>query len=279
RRSSRRARRWWPNRTPGSPGRARTTPRPAERGPGGRTDPPGSPSSPRGRSRGRRRTSSARPRCARRSGRPPAGRGRGRRGPPPSRPRRPLGGRSRRGACRSSRSSPRSGPFGRISGLAAVEPYDQDRPTKGYGQFCPMARASELVAQRWTTVIIRNLLAGATTFGGILDGAPGLSKTLLSQRLQQLERHRVIRRSPNPNGRGHTYHLTDIGMELAPVLEALGTWGTRWLDLDAEHLDPYPVLWDISKLIAQEDLPERRVVIRFDITDRRWRNRFWLVLE
>jgi len=160
-----------------------------------------------------------------------------------------------------------------------VDPYDQDRPMKGYGQFCPMARASELVAQRWTTVIIRNLLAGATTFGGILDGAPGLSKTLLSQRLQQLERHRVIRRSPNPNGRGHTYHLTDIGMELAPVLEALGTWGTRWLDLDAEHLDPYPVLWDISKLIAQEDLPERRVVIRFDITDRRWRNRFWLVLE
>lgn len=147
---------------------------------------------------------------------------------------------------------------------------------KGYRQFCPMARASELVAERWTPVILRNLMAGCETFGAILEGAPGLSRTLLSERLRKLERHGILER--RPARMGHTYHLTAMGRGLWPVLDALGTWGARFLDLRNEHLDPYPVLWDMSRLIPEESLPPQRVVIRFEITDAGPRRRFWLVL-
>jgi DNA-binding HxlR family transcriptional regulator len=150
---------------------------------------------------------------------------------------------------------------------------------KGYEQFCPMARASEVVTERWTPIIVRNLLAGCTTFGEILDAAPGLSKTLLVERLRKLERYKIVELRDKPSGRGSTYHLTPLGFELWPVLEALGTWGSRWLDLEEEHLNPYLVLWDLSKLIDAKDLPDRRVVIRFDLTDLTRRNRFWLLLE
>lgn len=147
---------------------------------------------------------------------------------------------------------------------------------KAYRQFCPMARAAELVAERWTPVILRNLLAGCETFGAILEGAPGLSRTLLSERLRKLERHGILER--RPARAGHSYHLTAMGRDLWPVLDALGTWGARFLDLREEHLDPYPVLWDMSKLIPAENLPDERVVIRFDVPDAGPRRRFWLVL-
>ncbi|HVM35896.1 MAG TPA: helix-turn-helix domain-containing protein [Actinomycetota bacterium] len=150
---------------------------------------------------------------------------------------------------------------------------------KSYGQFCPMARASEIVAERWTPIILRNMLAGCQTFGEILDGAPGLSKTLLTQRLRGLERRRIVERRTASSGRGHTYHLTEVGRELWSVLEALGTWGARYLDLDPDHLNPYVVLWDVSRLIEERELPHSRVVVRFDLTDRDRRNRFWLVLN
>lgn len=149
-----------------------------------------------------------------------------------------------------------------------------------YRQFCPMARASELVAERWTPIILRNLLAGCTTFSEILDGSPGLSKTLLTQRLRRLERHQIIERRPGRSSRSYTYHLTTpIGYDLVPILEQLAVWGQRYLDLGPEHLNPYLVLWEMSRLIPKSELPEQRVVTRFDLTDLTRRNCFWLVLE
>lgn len=152
-------------------------------------------------------------------------------------------------------------------------------PMKSYRQFCPMARASELVAERWTPIILRNLLAGCTTFSEILDGSPGLSKTLLTQRLRRLERHQIVERRPGRSSRSHTYHLTPIGYDLAPILEELAVWGQRYLDLGPEHLNPYLVLWEMSRLIPESELPEQRVVTRFELTDLTRRNCFWLVLE
>ncbi len=83
-----------------------------------------------------------------------------------------------------------------------------------YGQFCPIARASEILAERWTPVILRNLLNGCTTFGKLASGAPGISRTLLSRRLQELERAGVIQIGPKPDGNGSTYQLTAAGREL-----------------------------------------------------------------
>ena len=150
---------------------------------------------------------------------------------------------------------------------------------KTYRQFCPMARAAEVLAERWTLIIVRNLLMGCHTFSEILEAAPGLPRSVLSQRLVVLERCNVVERGAHPSGRGHAYYLTSVGEDLWPVCEAMGIWGTRWLDLEREHMEPHLVLWDISKQIQPDQLPLERVVVRFDLTDRSRRNRFWLVLE
>lgn len=94
-----------------------------------------------------------------------------------------------------------------------------------YGQYCPIARAAEILAERWTPLIVRNIHAGCGTYGENLAGAPGLSHTLLTQRLRRLAKAGVITTTPKKNGRGVQYTLTEAGDELWPVLLALGAWG------------------------------------------------------
>jgi DNA-binding HxlR family transcriptional regulator len=149
---------------------------------------------------------------------------------------------------------------------------------RGYGQYCPIARASEIFAERWTPIILRNVFLGCRTFTEISAGAPGLSHTLLTQRLRQLERVGVIERRPAPEGRGRLYFPTPAGEELDAVCLALGTWGARWLEAAPEDLGPYVVLWAASRLLDPADLPSQRVVIRFDFPAMGRPNRFWLVL-
>jgi DNA-binding HxlR family transcriptional regulator len=93
-----------------------------------------------------------------------------------------------------------------------------------YGQYCPIARGAEIFAERWTPLIIRNLHLGCETFGEILEGAPGLSRTLLAQRLKQLERLGIVESAPKAQGRGHRYQLTSSGHDLFKVCETLGEW-------------------------------------------------------
>jgi DNA-binding HxlR family transcriptional regulator len=148
-----------------------------------------------------------------------------------------------------------------------------------YGQYCPIARGAEIFAERWTPLIIRNLHLGCTNFNEILAGAPGLSKTLLSQRLKQLERLGIVESSAKPDGRGHHYELTPAGDELFTVCTALGEWGAHWLEIAPEHLDPFVALWSMCNALRRDRLPDRRVVIRFDFTGRRPPERFWLLIE
>lgn len=148
-----------------------------------------------------------------------------------------------------------------------------------YRQYCPVARGAEIFAERWTPLIIRNLFLGCRTFTEILEGAPGMSKTLLTERLRAMERYEVIERRPRPSGRGHTYHLTPAGVELVDVCFALGRWGARWLEVAPEHLGPHVVLWNVARLADTSDLPRPRMVVRFDVTDQPAPNRYWLVLE
>jgi DNA-binding HxlR family transcriptional regulator len=155
--------------------------------------------------------------------------------------------------------------------LAAVE-------VRSYGQYCPIARASEILAMRWTPIIVRNLLLGCETFGEIQDGAPGIPRTLLSQRLRLLEQYGVVVREPNAGGRGSRYRLTPAGEELIEVCDAMGAWGARWLELAPAHMDAGAVLWAMCRLADPDDLPAARTVIRFDISDGP-RPRFWVVLQ
>jgi len=159
-----------------------------------------------------------------------------------------------------------------------------------YGQYCPIARGAEIFAERWTPLIIRNLYLGCGSFSEILEGAPGLSRTLLSQRLKQLERLGVVVSAPKPDGRGHHYELTSAGHDLFAVCRSLGEWGARWLEIAPENLDPFVALWSMCNALRRDRLPDRRVVIRFDFlalrsapresgTGRPSRERYWLLIE
>jgi DNA-binding HxlR family transcriptional regulator len=149
---------------------------------------------------------------------------------------------------------------------------------KGYGQYCPIAKGAEVFAERWTPLIIRNLHVGAHTFSEIAAGCPRISTTLLTHRLQGLERAGVIERRPNPAGRGGLYYLTPAGQELVEVALQLGTWGARWLELAPEDYDPFVVLWAWKMHVVLDRLPRPRVVIGFALSDRP-KERFWLLLQ
>jgi DNA-binding HxlR family transcriptional regulator len=148
-----------------------------------------------------------------------------------------------------------------------------------YGQYCPIARGAEIFAERWTPLIIRNLHLGCGSFSEILAGAPGLSRTLLAQRLKQLERFGLVESAPKTGGRGQHYELTSAGHELFSVCQSLGEWGARWLEIAPENLDPFVALWSMCNALRRDRLPDRRVVIRFDFTGRPHRERYWLIIE
>lgn len=149
-----------------------------------------------------------------------------------------------------------------------------------YGQFCPVARGSEILAERWTPIIMRNVLGGCHTFNEIAAGAPGLSRALLTRRLRELERHGVIAILPKPNGRGYLYQPTSAGEELWPVLCALGDWAQQWMEVTAEHSDPGVVLWSWSGGFLRRDLlPDRRIVVRFESEHRGRHVTGWLLIE
>ena len=148
-----------------------------------------------------------------------------------------------------------------------------------YGQYCPIARGAEIFAERWTPLIVRNLYLGCGSFGEILEGAPGLSRTLLSLRLKQLEQLGVVASAAKSDGRGHHYELTSAGHDLFKVCQSLGEWGARWLEIAPENLDPFVALWSMCKALRRDRLPDRRVVLRFDFTGLPRRERYWLLIE
>ena len=151
---------------------------------------------------------------------------------------------------------------------------------RNYGQFCPIARGSEILAERWTPIIMRNLLLGCRTFNQIAAGAPGLSRALLTRRLRELDHAGVIQIRPKPDGHGSLYEPTPAGRDLSGVLEAIGGWAERWTQLTTKHADPEMVLWSWCQEFLRRDLlPDRRVVVRFDFSFLgRW-VRLWLLIE
>jgi DNA-binding HxlR family transcriptional regulator len=144
---------------------------------------------------------------------------------------------------------------------------------RGYGQYCPIALAAEVFAERWTPIIIRNLYLGCRRFGEILDGAPGLPRSVLAQRLRTLETDGVVVRASGG------YALTECGHELAEVCMALGAWGARWREAQPAVQDPYLALWMVCRMLDPATLPRPRVVVRFDLTDGNRPGRMWLVMD
>ncbi|HYT83735.1 MAG TPA: helix-turn-helix domain-containing protein [Gemmatimonadales bacterium] len=138
---------------------------------------------------------------------------------------------------------------------------------KGYGQFCPVAVASEIFAERWTPLILRELFSGSRRFNEIRSGMPLISRTLLAQRLHQLEDAGVIESAPLHAGRGREYQLTKAGKEFREVVERLGEWGQRHAaqQFAPGNLDPALLMWAMHRRIDVSRLPAPRVVVRFEL--------------
>lgn len=152
-----------------------------------------------------------------------------------------------------------------------------------YSQFCPVAMAAEILSTRWTLVLLRELLAGSTRFNELRRGVPRMSPALLSKRLKDLEAAGVVVRC-KASGEANVveYHLTEAGLELKSVIEAVGIWGQRWIETEASlsNLDVGLLMWDMRRNIDPGPMPRRRVVIQVIYADlpkaqRNW----WLVIE
>jgi DNA-binding HxlR family transcriptional regulator len=147
----------------------------------------------------------------------------------------------------------------------------------GYGQFCPVALASEVLARRWTPLIVRELLAGSTRFNDLRRGMPNISASVLSRRLDELVLAGVVDR--HDDGGGVRYVLTDAGEELRAVVEQLGLWGRRWLPTDyrEQDLDPRLLVWDIHRNLELGEV-ERRTVVELHFPDASdGRRTYWLI--
>ncbi|WP_123024001.1 winged helix-turn-helix transcriptional regulator [Mycolicibacterium stellerae] len=149
----------------------------------------------------------------------------------------------------------------------------------GYGQFCPVAKAMELLDERWTVLVVRELLSGSTHFNDLRRGVPKMSPALLSKRLQTLTRAGVVNRSET-DGRT-SYTLTPCGKELVEVVEALGAWSVRWIgELGDGDLDPHLLMWDIRRTIAIEAWPRSRTTLAFHLDGVAPKaSRWWLVVS
>jgi len=151
-----------------------------------------------------------------------------------------------------------------------------------YGQFCPVAQALELVGERWSLLIVRELLCGNYRFGELMHGVPLISRNMLSQRLRSLEQNGLVERRSRNSGKGFEYALTRAGRELEPIVMGLGFWGKRWVkrELEAAELDPLLLMWDLRRRLDPERLPDGPTTVMFwfrDLPARR--SRYWLRVQ
>jgi DNA-binding HxlR family transcriptional regulator len=165
-------------------------------------------------------------------------------------------------------------------GLPATRPSCDDAGMGETSRYCPVSMASEVIADRWTPLIVRELVLGNTRFNDIARGLPGISRSLLVRRLGHLERAGVIERWPSPSGKGSEYLLTSAGRDLDKVLMALGRWSIEWLyaELRPRDIDATTLMWWMHRLVVPEALPTGRVVAEF-VHTAPVRRTIWLVIE
>jgi len=152
----------------------------------------------------------------------------------------------------------------------------------GYGQFCPVAMASEIVCSRWTPLVLRELLSGSVRFNDLRRGVPRMSPTLLSKRLKELEQAGVIETRPTGQSGIVEYHLTQAGQELRSLVMSLGVWGQRWVETQSslKNLDPSLLMWDMRRSLDLTPMPPQRSTIQFHYPELpASRQRYWLVIE
>ena len=149
-----------------------------------------------------------------------------------------------------------------------------------YGQFCPVAKASDIIGERWTVLILRELLLGTTRYNDFQRALSRISPTLLSKRLKMLEQKGLVIRKRPAGAKSYEYHLTACGRELEPLIELLAVWGMRWArgqmtdaDLDVEFL-----MWDLQRRLQTDQLPDGETVLCFEFAELDRFSKWWLVV-
>ena len=153
---------------------------------------------------------------------------------------------------------------------------------KGYGQFCPIAKACEALGERWTILLIRELLCGSHRYNDFKRGLPLISPAMLSQRLSTLLERGLIERKRSKDQKNWEYHLTQAGRELEPTIMGLGAWGARWVrsQMSENDLSVELLMWDMRRTIDRSALPDNRTVLHFEFKDldKKYKN-WWMLAE
>jgi DNA-binding HxlR family transcriptional regulator len=182
-------------------------------------------------------------------------------------------------ALRASAFSIQSGFYSSIENVLdnPVEILNNQYVMKGYGQFCPVAKASEVFSERWTPLVIRELMCGSHRFSELRKGNPLMSPTILSQRLKSLEDAGVVEKRKSKKTDGEGYHLTRAGKELGQVVVSLGIWGDKWArsQLKDDDYDPSLLMWDVRRRMVPDAFPPGRTVIHFQFLDMPSKKRAW----
>jgi DNA-binding HxlR family transcriptional regulator len=150
---------------------------------------------------------------------------------------------------------------------------------RSHAQYCPVAKATEILGDRWTLLIVREMLGGARGFNELQRGLPGISRSVLTDRMRTLERAEVIERKTGPKGRTLEYRLAPAGRDLQPVVQAIGEWGATWSFTDprSDELDPSLLIMWLARHVDYQQQPPDRTVVQLDFRDPR--RRFRMVLE
>lgn len=152
-------------------------------------------------------------------------------------------------------------------------------PVSGYNQFCPLSKVAEIIEPRWTLLILSEMWSGSARFNDIARGVPGLSPTLLSKRLKDLEAWGMVERRTGEGGHV-SYHTTPKANQLGPVVHALGQWAHECIDckISLQSLDSRLLMWNMRRKIDLKYFPERRNVVQFIFPDQKpERGNYWLI--
>ena len=150
-----------------------------------------------------------------------------------------------------------------------------------YGQFCPVAKATELLGEKWMILILRELLLGSHRYNEFQRALSRISPSLLSKRLKQLESAGIVIRKVQQGRKGYGYYLTPAGKELAPIVEHMAIWGMRWArgQLDKDELDVEFLMWDIQRRLKTDSLPDGETILCFIFSDLKNYKSWWMVVN
>ena len=151
----------------------------------------------------------------------------------------------------------------------------------GYGQFCPVAKATELIGEKWTLLILRELLLGTTRFNDFQRALSRMSPTLLVRRLRQLEKCGIVIRKKLSGQRGYEYRLTAAGKEVGPLVESLAVWGMRWArsQLTDDELDVEFLMRELQRRLQTEHLPDGQTVLCITFDELEVHKTWWLLVD